>query len=130
MSINRVVLVGRLTFDPELRTTTSGKPVATLKIAVTKRFKREGEPDADFFTVTAWGASAEFCNNYLSKGRLIAVDGRLQSRKYTTQDGSQREVIEVVADNVQSLDRPKDEGGQSAQQQEGGEDEYDPFADE
>jgi len=140
--INRVVLVGRLTRDPELRTTTTGKSVCDFSIAVGKRIKpTDGSPDADFFRVNAWGQTAEYVSNYLHKGRLVAVDGRLQSRKYTANDGSNREVIEVVADSVQGLDRPRDDaGGESA----GGgapraavaagsvptTDEYDPFADE
>ena len=140
MSVNRVVLVGRLTRDPELRQTTTGKQVCNFSIAVTKRFKpNDGSPDADFFNIVAWGQTAEFVTNYLNKGRLCAVDGRLQSRKYTTQDGAAREVVEIVADTVQGLDRPRDDQGHSG----GGgggrsmdsspvanEDEYDPFADE
>jgi len=137
MSINRVVLVGRLTRDPEVRTTTSGKQVASFSIAVTKRMKpKDGSPDADFFRVETWGMSAEYVGNYLAKGRLVAVDGRLQSRKYTAQDGSTREVIEVVADNVQGLDRPRDgddmparSGGGSAGAA-AADDDFDPFADE
>ena len=118
MSINRVVLVGRLTRDPEApRTTTSGKSVMNFSIAVTKRFKpQDGSPDADFFTVVAWGQTAEYVANYLTKGRLVAVDGRLQARKYTTQDGQNREVVEIVAETVQGLDRPReDDGGGSGQ---------------
>lgn len=136
MSVNRVVLVGRLTRDPELRTTTNGKSVTNMGIAVDKRFKRDGDSDADFFNVVAWGSSAEFAANYLTKGRLVAVDGRLQQRKYTTQDGQQRDVVEIVADNLQGLDRPRD-GGAPAGGNGGGapaaapaEAEYDPFADE
>lgn len=139
MSVNRVVLVGRLTRDPELRTTTTGKSVVDFSIAVQKRIKpSDGSPDADFFRVNAWGQTAEYVSNYLTKGRLVAVDGRLQSRKYTTSDGQNREVVEVVADNVQGLDRPRDDAGEGG----GGgaartapaatvvaDDEYDPFAD-
>ena len=141
MSINRVVLVGRLVRDPELRTTTTGKSVTSFTIAVTKRFKpQDGGQDADFFRVTAWEKTAEFVANYLTKGRLIAIDGRIQSRKYTTKEGVEREVVEVVAESVQSLDRPRDDDGNR-----GGaapssdpepvavgasEDEYDPFADD
>ncbi|MBS1705433.1 MAG: single-stranded DNA-binding protein [Armatimonadetes bacterium] len=138
--INRVVLVGRLTRDPELRTTTTGKSVCTFSIAVTKKIKpSDGSPDADFFNVTAWGQTADYVSNYLTKGRLVGVDGRLQSRKYTASDGSNREVIEVVADNVQGLDRPRDDaggaphgGGHTAAVASGpapDPDEYDPFAD-
>jgi single-strand DNA-binding protein len=139
--INRVVLVGRLTRDPELRTTTTGKNVTSFSIAVDKRFKREGEPDADFFRITAWGSTADFVSNYLTKGRLVAVDGRLETRKFTDKDGNNREVTEVVAENVQGLDRPRDDagGGQRQAPAAAGNapaaavpsaDEYDPFADE
>ena len=118
MSINRVVLIGRLTRDPELRTTGTGKSVCDFGIAVTKRFKpNDGTPDADFFSVSAWNQTAEYVSNYLHKGRLVAVEGRLQSRKYQAKDGSNREVVEIVADNVQGLDRAReDEAGGVARQ--------------
>lgn len=146
--INRVVLVGRLTRDPEMRTTTTGKSVASFSIAVDKRFKGGDDGQtADFFRCSCWEKTAEFVANYLTKGRLVAVDGRLSSRKYTDKDGNSREVIEVVAENVQGLDRPRDEAGGngggggapataavSAGGGSGGsapaEDEYDPFADD
>lgn len=143
--INRVVLVGRLTRDPELRTTTTGKSVCDFSIAVTKRIKpQDGSPDADFFRVNAWGQTAEYVSNYLHKGRLVAVDGRLQQRNYTANDGSKREVVEIVADNVQGLDRPRDDAGGAGGEGGGAAaarvpvtpggapdpDEYDPFADE
>lgn len=137
--VNRVVLVGRLTRDPELRTTTTGKSVCDFSIAVQKKIKpQDGSPDADFFRVSAWGQTADFVSNYLTKGRLVAVDGRLQSRKYTANDGTNREIVEVVADNVQGLDKPRDDagggGGGSVPVTAGGPapspDEYDPFADE
>jgi single-strand DNA-binding protein len=135
--INRVILVGRLTRDPEARVTTGGKNVVDFSIAVNKRVK-SGESDADFFRIVAWEKTAEYVSNYLGKGRLVAVDGRLQSRKYTASDGSNREVVEVVADTVQSLDRPRDDAGGAAPTAAvaatGGavpaEDEFDPFADE
>ena len=111
MSLNRVCLIGRLTRDPELRQTTGGKDVASFSIAVDKRIKpTDGSPTADFFLVVCWSQVATFVSNYLTKGRLVAVDGRLQTRKYTAADGSNREVCEIVADNVQGLDRPRDEG--------------------
>lgn len=127
--VNRVVLIGRLTRDPELRTTGTGKSVVSFSIAVTKKFKpQDGSPDADFFNVTAWGKSAEYVSNYLTKGRLVSVDGRLQTRKYTGSDGVTREVVDVVADNVHGLDRPKDDSSPKAAP--APDDEYDPFADE
>ncbi|MBS1724621.1 MAG: single-stranded DNA-binding protein [Armatimonadetes bacterium] len=139
-SYNKVILVGRLTRDPEIRTTNTGKQVANFGIAVDRRFKTDGQ-DVDFFNVSAWGNSADFAANYLGKGRLVLVEGRLQTRKYTTQEGAQREVTEVVAENLQGLDRPRDEqggGGGSAYAavpagsgpSAPAEDEYDPFADE
>ena len=137
--INRVVMVGRLTRDPELRTTTNGKSVVNFSIAVGKRIKpTDGSPDADFFTCIAWERSAEYVANYLTKGRLVGVEGRLQSRKYQTKEGQDREVVEIVCDNVQGLDRPKDDAGVPAGVGAAvpasavvpDSDEYDPFADE
>jgi len=91
-----------------MRTTTTGKSVVSFTIAVQKRIKpTNGDPDADFFRVTAWGQTAEFVNNYLTKGRLISIDGRLESRKFTDKDGNNREVVEIVADNVSGLDKHK-----------------------
>jgi single-strand DNA-binding protein len=131
VSINRVVLVGRLTRDPELRNTTTGKQVVNFGLAVDDRFNKD---NTNFFNISAWGQTADFVAKYLTKGRLIAVDGRLQQRKYTAQDGQERNVVEIVADTVQGLDRPRDEaGGGSRQEPVGvtaGDDEYDPFAEE
>jgi single-strand DNA-binding protein len=107
--INRVVIIGRLTRDPEMKTTSTGKAVVEISVAVTKKFKpQDGSPDADFFRVQAWEKTAEYISNYLTKGRLVAVDGRLTTRKWT-KDGIEREVVEIVADSVQSLDSPKDD---------------------
>lgn len=135
--VNRVVLIGRLTRDPEHRTTSTGKNVCDFSIAVTKRFKpTDGSPDADFFRVSAWGPTADYVANYLTKGRLVAVEGRLQSRKYTTNEGVNREVVEVVADNVQGLDRPREDSGSAAPATNDSStpapspDEYDPFENE
>ena len=144
--LNRVVLIGRLTRDPELRTTANGKSVVSFSIAVDKRFKPQGsDQTADFFRIQAWEKTAEFVANYLTKGRLCAVDGRLEQRSYTDKDGNKRESIEVVADNVQGLDRPRDDapgagapaggGGYAGAKAGGGNtapaaDEYDPFADD
>ena len=149
--VNRVVLVGRLTRDPEQKTTPNGTSVCDFSIAVDRRVKQEGGQDADFFRVTAWGKTAEFVGRYLAKGRLVAVDGRLQQRKYTAQDGTTREVVEVIAESVQGLDRPTDRqpaasetdtfgqadrperrpasGAAAPPPVEPNEDEYDPFAD-
>jgi len=131
--MNRVVLIGRLTRDPELRTTTTGKNVASFSIAVDKKFKpQDGSPAADFFKISAWGQSADYVGSYLTKGRLVAVDGRLEARKFTDRDGNNREVVEVVADNVQGLDKPKEDSLGSGQRTSAsaattGPNEYDPF---
>jgi single-strand DNA-binding protein len=134
MSINRVVLIGRLTRDPELRTTSTGKNVVEFSIAVNKRIKPQEGADADFFRIKAWGQTADYVNNYISKGRLVGVDGRLETRKWTDQNGANRETIEIVADNVNALDRPREEGGAPATSGGGRaaappSDEYDPFGD-
>jgi single-strand DNA-binding protein len=110
MSINRVVLIGRLTRDPELKTTSTGRSVTDFSIAVQKRSKpQDGAPDADFFRVSCWEKTAEIVANYCTKGKIVAVEGRLQSRKYTDQQGNNREVVEIVADNVQLLGGPRDD---------------------
>jgi len=108
--LNRIVLIGRLTRDPESKYTQSGLPVATFGIAVdrTRRNAETGEREADFINIVAWQKTAEFVTQYLTKGRLVAIDGRLQIRSYTTQAGEKRTVAEVVADSVQGLDKPKE----------------------
>ena len=108
--MNRVVLVGNLTADPESRTTQSGLAQCTLRLAVQRRFANpQGVREADFFTIICWRQTAEFCARYLSKGRKIAVEGSIQIRSYDAQDGSKRYVTEILADNVEFCDsRPND----------------------
>ncbi len=104
--MNHVILIGRLTRDPELRYTPNGVAVANFTLAVDRPFTNQaGEREADFIPVIVWQKLAETCANHLHKGRLVAVDGRLQIRSYETQDGQRRRVAEVVAGNVQFLDR-------------------------
>ena len=103
--INRVVLVGRLTKDPEYRTTPSGVSVATFTLAVNRTFTNaQGEREADFINVVVFRRQAENVNNYLFKGSLAGVDGRIQSRSYENQEGRRIFVTEVVADSVQFLE--------------------------
>ena len=110
MSLNRSVCIGRLTRDPELRSTTNGTAVATFTVAVDRDFKgQNGEKETDFIPVVVWRGLAETCGRYLSKGKMVAVDGRLQIRTYE-KDGQKRTVAEIVADNVQFLS-PKSENG-------------------
>ena len=99
--LNHIVLMGRLTRDPELRHTQSGLPVVGFTLAVDRDFSREGsEKQTDFIDVTAWRGTAEFVAKWFQKGRMAVVSGRLQTRKYTDRDGNNRTAFEVVADNV------------------------------
>ncbi|MEG1432009.1 MULTISPECIES: single-stranded DNA-binding protein [Eubacterium] len=109
--MNKVMLVGRLARDPELRTTGTGKSVCSFSVAVDRRFKQEGQPTADFFTVTAWGRQAEIINQYLGKGRQIALSGRLQSRSYDAKDGTKRYVTEVVLEEFDFIGGRSEQGG-------------------
>ncbi len=103
--LNKVVLIGRLTKDPEIRYLPSGVAVTTFFLAVNRNFtNREGEREADFLPIVTWRGLAETCGKYLAKGRLVAVSGRIQTRNYETQTGERRYVTEVVADEVQFLD--------------------------
>ncbi len=104
--INRSVLVGRLTKDPELRyTPNSGVAVTNFILAVDRSFtNQQGEREADFIPIVVWRRQAENCANYLKKGSLIGVDGRIQTRSYEGNDGKRRYVTEIVADNVRFLD--------------------------
>ena len=108
-SLNKVLLIGNLTKDPELRYTPNGTAVTNLRIAVNRRFKdRTGElkEDTCFVTVTAWDKQAEICNQYLQKGRQIFVEGILQSRSWETTDKQKRSTIDVRAERIQFLGGP------------------------
>jgi single-strand DNA-binding protein len=117
--LNKVILIGRLANDPELKYTPSGIPVTTFRLAVDRPISAEArqagqEKQADFIDIVAWRQAAEFASNYLGKGRLVAIEGRLQIRQYVAQDGTNRRVSEVVVDQLKSLDRPRehtDNGG-------------------
>ena len=103
--LNRVILIGRLTADPELRYTQNGTAVTNFRLAVDRPYtSQSGQREADFIPVVVWDKQAETCANYLNKGCLVAVDGRLQVRSYDAQDGSRRWVTEVVAQDVRFLD--------------------------
>lgn len=98
--LNRVLLIGNLVEEPELRYTPNGTAVGKIRIAVTRTFNRD---ESDFFNVVTWRKTAENCANYLKKGAQVCVEGRLQTRSYEAQDGSKRWVTEVIADNVHFL---------------------------
>lgn len=108
---NKVILIGRLTRDPELRfLPSSGTPVTTFTIAVSRNYlNQSGEREADFIPIVVWRKLAEICANNLTKGRLIAVEGRIQTRSYDDKSGTRRYVTEVVAEDIRFLDRPKAE---------------------
>ena len=97
--LNKVILIGNLTADPEFKTTPSGVPVTTFSIAVGRRFAKESdEVKADFFNIIAWRQTAEFVSKFFNKGKSIVVVGSIQNRSYTTQDGQKRYITEIIAD--------------------------------
>ncbi|MBR6756262.1 MAG: single-stranded DNA-binding protein [Peptococcaceae bacterium] len=111
--MNKIMLIGRLTKDPELRYTQSGSAVASFTLAVNRRFANQnGEREADFINCVAWQKTGEFVANYFKKGQLMALEGRLQVRSYDGNDGQRRWVTEVVAEQIEFVG-PK-EGGSSA----------------
>ncbi|CAJ1317295.1 Single-stranded DNA-binding protein [Paenibacillus nuruki] len=110
--LNRVILIGRLTKDPELRYTPAGVAVTQFTLAVDRPFTSQGgEREADFIPVVTWRQLAETCANYLRKGRLTAVEGRIQVRNYENNEGKRVYVTEVIADNVRFLESNRDGGG-------------------
>lgn len=107
--MNKVFLIGNLVADPELRRTGSDIAVCTFRIAVQRRYtNQQGVREADFFNVVVWRQQAENCAKYLSKGRRCAVAGSLQSRTYDAQDGTKRNIVEIVADEVEFLSSPQE----------------------
>jgi single-strand DNA-binding protein len=114
-NINRVVLTGNLTADPELRSLPSGTSVCKLRVACNTRRKNNATGDwedkPNYFDVTVWGAQGENAARYLSKGRPVAIDGRLEWREYQDQQGNKRQAIDIIADSVQFLGGRDDNGG-------------------
>lgn len=111
--LNKIILMGRLTRDPELRRTQSGTAVASFALAVDRDYKAKGaEKETDFIDIVAWRNTAEFASKYFSKGRMAVVEGRVQVRSYTDKEGNKRRAFEVVAENIYFGDSKK-EGGNS-----------------
>ena len=104
-SLNKVVLIGHLVADPELKQTQSGVSVTTFQIGVTRRFSKATEQTSDFFTIVAWRTTAEFICKYFKKGNAICICGSLQTRSWTAQDGSKRYQVEVVADDATFVEK-------------------------
>ncbi len=112
--LNRIQLIGRLTRDPELRYVSNGHPMAQFTLAVDRDFKNAaGDHEADFINCVTWRKLAELVGQYCAKGRLVAVEGRLQTRSYEAQDGTRRRSTEVVGDRVWFLDSPRADGERS-----------------
>ena len=107
--MNKVVLMGRLTRDPEARATQSNTAVCSFSLAVNRRFKQEGQPDADFINVVAWAKTAEFVSKYFTKGQQVGVIGRIQTRNYDDKEGKKIFVTEVVAEEVYFADSKKEQ---------------------
>jgi len=104
--MNKAILIGRLTRDPEVRYTQAGEPVTSFTVAIDRNYTRQdGTREADFIPIVCFKRVAETAGKYLAKGRLVAVSGRIQTRNYTAQDGGKRYVTEVVADEVRFLER-------------------------
>lgn len=114
--LNKIILMGRLTRDPELRRTESGTAVCSFSIAVDRDFKsKNGEKETDFIDIVSWRATAEFVSKYFTKGRMAVVEGRLQIRDWTDKEGGKHRSAEVIADNVYFGDsKPKEDGAPSA----------------
>ena len=102
--LNKVIIMGRLTADPELRKTGGGTSVTTFTLACERDFKTDGEKQTDWPDVVAWSNTAEYLAKYGSKGRMVAINGRLQTRRWTDKDGNKRNAVEIVADNVYFAD--------------------------
>ncbi|HWS30318.1 MAG TPA: single-stranded DNA-binding protein [Clostridia bacterium] len=110
--MNRAILIGNLTRDPEVRTTNSGVSVCTFSIAVNRKNKSQsGERPTDFFNIVAWRQLGELCGKYLAQGRKVCVVGELQNRSYEGKDGTKRYVTEIIADDVEFLTPRSQDGG-------------------
>jgi single-strand DNA-binding protein len=113
-SFNKVILIGNLVADPELKKTPNGVSVTSFRIAVGRRFTRDGEaPQADFIDIVAWRQTAEFVSRYFKKGSMIALQGSIQTRNYEDKQGNKRTAVEVVADNVSFCGSKAESGTQN-----------------
>jgi single-strand DNA-binding protein len=108
--MNKVILIGRIASEVETRRTSSGKAVSSYRIAVDRRFKKEGQPDADFLSCVAFGNNGEFAEKYLNKGMKIAVEGSIQTRSYEGKDGKKVYVTEIIVDNHEFCEKKNDSG--------------------
>lgn len=129
--LNKIILMGRLTRDPELRKTENGTAVTSFTLAVDRDYKpQDGERETDFIDVVAWRGTAEFVFKYFSKGRMAVVEGRLQVRDWTDKDGNKRRSSEVIADNVYFGDSKRSDEDKPKPAEPGGNHEFDELGDE
>lgn len=110
--LNSVILSGRLTADPELKTTQSGVTVTSFSIAVNRPYTKDGESQADFINIVAWRSTAEFVSHYFRKGNLIGIEGSIQTRKYQDKDGNNRTAFEVIAERAHFLESKRNSDSQ------------------
>lgn len=116
--LNKIILMGRLTRDPELRRTGSGTAVASFSLAVDRDFKtQDGERETDFIDIVAWRSTAEFVSKYFTKGRMAVLEGRMQVRDWTDKDGNKRRSTEVIAENIYFGDSKRSESGAADKQE-------------
>ena len=111
--MNKVIIMGRLTRDPEVSSSTNGTTFARYSVAVDRRFKKEGDPDADFFNCTSFGKQAEFVERYLKKGTKVVLTGRLQNNNYTNKDGSKVYSVQIMVEDVEFAESKKADGSES-----------------
>ena len=109
--MNKVILIGRLCADVELRRTQSGKAVASYRLAVDRQFKQDGQPEADFLNCVAFGSNGEFAGKYLTKGMKIAVEGRIQTRTYDDKDGKRVYVTEIIVEHHEFCEKKAESSG-------------------
>lgn len=117
LNLNKVILAGRLTSDPELKQTSGGIATTSFHIAVNRRYEKDGQREADFITIVAWRQTAEFICKYFKKGSAICLTGSIQTRSWTDQQGGKRYATEVVADEAMFVDGKSDTEGDNASQQ-------------
>ncbi len=114
-SLNKIMIIGNCGRDPELRMTPNGKPVASFSVAVNRTYTPsdggERKEETEWFNIVAWNRLAETCQKYLTKGRLVYVEGRLQTRKWQDREGQQRTTVEIIANDMQFLSAPRDRTG-------------------
>lgn len=120
--MNKIILMGRLVRDPEISSSTSGTTFARFSIAVDRRFKREGDPDADFFNCTSFGKQAEFVEKYLKKGTKVVLSGRLENNNYTNKDGQKVYDVRVMVDEIEFAESKSSEGASTSAEKKPGND--------